>query len=34
MNEQLDYLKKGAAELIRLLPLRERLKASRKTGTR
>src|ERR1700733_4163965 len=32
VDEQLDYLQKGAAETIRLSDLRERLEASRKTG--
>jgi len=32
VDEQLDYLQKGAAEIIRLSDLRERLEASRKTG--
>src|ERR1700677_2178384 len=32
VDEQLDYLQKGAAEIIRLSDLRERLDASRKTG--
>lgn len=32
VDEQLDYLQKGAAEIIRLADLRERLEASRKTG--
>jgi tyrosyl-tRNA synthetase len=32
VDEQLDYLQKGAAEIIRLPDLRERLEASRKTG--
>jgi tyrosyl-tRNA synthetase len=31
-DEQLDYLQKGAAEIIRLSDLRERLEAYRKTG--
>jgi tyrosyl-tRNA synthetase len=31
-DEQLDYLQKGAAEIIRLSDLRERLEAARKTG--
>jgi tyrosyl-tRNA synthetase len=32
VDEQLEYLQKGAAEIIRLSDLRERLEASRKTG--
>lgn len=32
VDEQLDLLEKGAAEIIRLSDLRERLEASRKTG--
>src|SRR6202789_2734551 len=32
VDEQLDYLQKGAAEIIRLSDLRERLEASRKSG--
>src|SRR6202167_5311635 len=32
VDEQLDYLQKGAAEIIRLADLRERLEASRKNG--
>jgi tyrosyl-tRNA synthetase len=32
VDEQLDYLQKGAAEIIRVSDLRERLEASRKTG--
>ena len=32
VDEQLDLLQKGAAEIIRLSDLRERLEASRKTG--
>ena len=32
MNEQLDYLQKGAAEIIRVSDLQERLEASRKSG--
>ena len=32
VDEQLDYLQKGAAEIIRLTDLRERLEGSRKTG--
>ena len=32
VDEQLDYLQKGAAEIIRLPDLRERLEASRKSG--
>jgi tyrosyl-tRNA synthetase len=32
VDEQLDYLQKGAAEIIRLSDLRERLDTSRKTG--
>ena len=32
VDEQLDYLQKGAAEIIRLSDLRERLEGSRKTG--
>jgi tyrosyl-tRNA synthetase len=32
VDEQLDYLQKGAAEIIRLSDLRERLESSRKTG--
>src|SRR6202789_4627827 len=32
VDEQLDYLQKGAAEIIRLSDLRERLEAYRKTG--
>jgi tyrosyl-tRNA synthetase len=32
VDEQLDYLQKGAAEIIRLPDLRERLEASRKAG--
>src|ERR1700677_4176351 len=32
INEQLDYLQKGAAEIIRVSDLRERLDTSRKTG--
>jgi tyrosyl-tRNA synthetase len=31
-DEQLDYLQKGAAEIIRVSDLRERLEASRKSG--
>jgi tyrosyl-tRNA synthetase len=31
-DEQLDYLQKGAAEIIRVSDLRERLEESRKTG--
>jgi len=31
-DEQLDYLQKGAAEIIRVSDLRERLNLSRKTG--
>ena len=31
-DEQLEYLQKGAAEIIRVPDLRERLEASRKTG--
>jgi len=34
INEQLVYLRKRAAELIRLSDLHQRLEASRKTGTR
>ena len=32
IDEQMDYLQKGAAEIIRLSDLRERLEASRKSG--
>jgi tyrosyl-tRNA synthetase len=32
VDEQLDYLQKGAAEIIRVSDLRERLEESRKTG--
>jgi tyrosyl-tRNA synthetase len=32
VDEQLDYLQKGAAEIIRVSDLRERLETSRKTG--
>jgi tyrosyl-tRNA synthetase len=32
VDEQLDYLQKGAAEIIRVSDLRERLESSRKTG--
>ncbi len=32
VDEQLDYLQKGAAEIIRVSDLRERLEQSRKTG--
>ena len=32
VDEQLDYLQKGAAEIIRFADLRERLEESRKTG--
>ena len=32
VDEQLEYLQKGAAEIIRVSDLRERLEASRKTG--
>jgi tyrosyl-tRNA synthetase len=32
VNEQLDYLQKGAAEIIRVTDLQERLEASRKSG--
>jgi len=32
VDEQLDYLQKGAAEIIRVSDLRERLEDSRKTG--
>src|ERR1700678_2932988 len=32
VDEQLDYLQKGAAEIIRLPDLRERLETSRNTG--
>ena len=32
VDEQLDYLQKGAAEIIRLADLRERLESSRKSG--
>ncbi len=32
VDEQLDYLQKGTAEIIRLADLRERLEASRKSG--
>jgi tyrosyl-tRNA synthetase len=32
VDEQLEYLQKGAAEIIRLSDLRERLEASKKTG--
>ena len=32
VEEQIDYLQKGAAEIIRLPDLRERLEASRKSG--
>ncbi len=32
IDEQMDYLQKGAAEVIRLSDLRERLEASRKSG--
>jgi tyrosyl-tRNA synthetase len=32
VDEQLDYLQKGAAEIIRISDLRERLESSRKTG--
>jgi tyrosyl-tRNA synthetase len=32
VDEQLDYLEKGAAEIIRVSDLRERLQESRKTG--
>ena len=32
VDEQLDYLQKGAAEIIRVADLQERLKLSRKTG--
>src|SRR6201992_37260 len=32
IDEQLDYLQKGAAEIIRVSDLRERLEASRKSG--
>src|ERR1700754_1196854 len=32
VDEQLDLLQKGAAEIIRVSDLRERLEASRKTG--
>ena len=32
VDEQLDYLQKGAAEIIRVSDLQERLEASRKTG--
>src|SRR6202142_2497347 len=32
VDEQLDYLQKGAAEIIRVSDLRERLSLSRKTG--
>src|ERR1700747_1640591 len=32
VDEQLDYLRKGAAEIIRVSDLRERLEESRKTG--
>jgi tyrosyl-tRNA synthetase len=32
VDEQLDYLQKGAAEIIRLSDLRERLESARKTG--
>jgi hypothetical protein len=34
MDEQLEYVQKGAAEPIRLSGLRERLEASRKSVTR
>ena len=33
VDEQLAYLKKGAAEIIRESELRERLEKSRETGT-
>src|ERR1700740_1042563 len=32
VDEQLDYLQKGAAEIIRVSDLRDRLEESRKTG--
>jgi len=32
VDEQLDLLQKGAAEIIRVSDLRERLEESRKTG--
>src|ERR1700684_2692451 len=32
VDEQLDYLQKGAAEIIRVSDLRERLEGSRKSG--
>src|ERR1700719_4469975 len=32
VEEQLDYLQKGAAEIIRITDLRERLEQSRKSG--
>ena len=32
VNEQLAYLQKGAAEIIRVSDLQERLEASRKSG--